>query len=143
MPRKVLSIFAAAGFAALFGGNAWACPASPTAPKFAAAALRANGAVAEARTVAASPDDATPSFRTIVGLWDTKFFDNTGALIDEGYEQFTSDGQGLIIDIAPPATDNVCNGVWIQTRPATYKLKHVAWYFDLSGNLLGKSFSTT
>jgi hypothetical protein len=73
---------------------------------------------------------------SIVGLWQISFISG-GQVVDAGFDAWHSDGTELLNDIPPPATGNVCIGVWTQTGKMTYKLKHPSWTFDLSGNLTG------
>ena len=76
---------------------------------------------------------------SIVGLWNTTFLLGNGpAIWDQGFEQWHSDGTELNVDNAvPPSLGNVCVGVYKQSGPRTYKLRHVTWNWDLSGNLTG------
>lgn len=84
---------------------------------------------------------ATPS---IVGLWHTIFLvDPNGGyytagpnVFDEGFDQWHSDGTETLNDISAPPTGNVCLGVWAQTGPLTYQLKHPTWIFDPSNTTL-------
>ena len=66
---------------------------------------------------------------SIVGLWDVKFISDN-QIIDEGFDQYHSDGTEILNDTPPPATGNVCLGVWEKTGPRTLKLKHPAWIYD-------------
>jgi len=96
---------------------------------------------------AAPPADehaATPP--SIVGLWHTVFLaDPNGGyytagpnVFDEGFDQWHSDGTETLNDISPPSTGNVCLGVWAQTGPLTYQLKHPTWLYDESNvNIAG------
>jgi hypothetical protein len=139
MTKTFSMTIAAACFAALFGGKAWACSANPSTTNYTASALRAGfrvGTEAALTLTEAKPEPADAPNRTIVGLWDVTFLDNTGAVVDRAYEQFHSDGLELMTDTSAPATDNVCTGIWQQSGPGTYKLKHVSFDFDLSGNLI-------
>ena len=70
---------------------------------------------------------------TIVGLWDTKLMSDN-RLVDEGFDQFHSDGTEILNDIPPPASGNVCLGVWAKTGPRSFKLKHPFWIFDPTTN---------
>ena len=70
---------------------------------------------------------------TIVGLWDVKFVSGN-QLYDEGFDQYHSDGTEIMNDIPPPATGNVCLGIWAKTGPRSYKLKHPFWIFDPATN---------
>jgi hypothetical protein len=73
---------------------------------------------------------------SIIGLWKVKFIsDGTahpipvplGALVDFGTVQWHNDGTELMISGGrPPSSGDVCMGVWEQTGPFTYNLKHIA-----------------
>jgi hypothetical protein len=73
---------------------------------------------------------------SIAGLWKVSFVsDGTaypisvplGALVDFGTVQWHNDGTELMISGGrPPSSGDVCMGVWEQTGPFTYKLKHIA-----------------
>ena len=97
-------------------------------PVFANAANAANALPA----MTAKPrvgDDEVADSPTIVGLWDVKFIaDNQ--VVDEGFDQYHSDGTEILNDTSPPATGNVCLGVYENSGPRTLKLKHPAWLFD-------------
>jgi hypothetical protein len=73
---------------------------------------------------------------SIVGLWQTSYLSNK-VVVDQGFEQWHSDGSEILIDTAPPATDNVCIGTWVQTGTYSYSLTHPSWTFDMAGNLTG------
>ena len=78
---------------------------------------------------------------SIVGLWHVIFKDSGGQFFDEGYDQFHRDGNEIMNDIPNPAFGNVCLGVYARNErgePRTYKLHHVFWDFDASGNLSGR-----
>jgi hypothetical protein len=72
----------------------------------------------------------------IVGLWSVSFVSDgtahpipipAGAVVDFGTVQWHDDGTELMVSGGrPPSTGDVCMGVWEQTGPFTYKLKHVA-----------------
>ena len=77
---------------------------------------------------------------SIVGLWHTTFVSG-GLPWDEAFEQWHSDGTELAIDNAvPPLLGNVCVGVYKQTGPRTYSLRHVTWNWDPSGAPLAGTF---
>jgi hypothetical protein len=90
---------------------------------------------AQPAQAAAEPRATAP---TIVGLWhsvllaDPKGGYNTAGpnVIDEGFEIWHADGTEVLNDISAPVTGNVCFGVWSQTGPLTYQLKHPTWIFD-------------
>lgn len=73
---------------------------------------------------------------TIVGLWNITFLAD-GQAFDYGFDLFHADGTELLNDVTNPIEGNVCVGVWQQTAPRTYSLKHVTWNFDSYGNLIG------
>ena len=56
---------------------------------------------------------------------------------DQGFDVWHSDGTELLNDTPPPATGNVCVGVWTQTQKLSFKLYHPSWTFDGNGNLNG------
>ncbi len=76
----------------------------------------------------------------IVGFWHTTFFSG-GSVWDEAFEQWHSDGTEVALDNAvPPLLGNICLGVYKQSGPRTYKLRHLAWNWDPSGAPLAGSF---
>lgn len=89
---------------------------------------------------ASAKDSPGPGNPSIVGLWLTTFLFGQGPLVwDEGYEQWHSDGTELNVDNAvPPSLGNVCVGVYKQTGPRTYSLRHVTWNWDEFGKLAGR-----
>jgi hypothetical protein len=71
----------------------------------------------------------------IVGLWKVSFVSDgvapnpvpSGVTVDFGTVQWHNDGTEIMISGGrPPSTGDVCMGVWAQTGPFTYKLKHLA-----------------
>ncbi len=87
------------------------------------------------RSQAKKTDQNQQAF-TIIGLWKVSFVSD-GQVVDEGFDQWNNGGTEILNDTPPPATGNVCLGVWEKTGPATYKLKHPSWTFDNAGNLTG------
>ncbi len=142
---------AAAALFLTFANDAKACTFSPGhnqagiySSTTAALVERASAEIAAERRAAASetsngsaersePDPKSPA---IVGMWQVTVL-SEGQVTDQAYEVFHSDGTEMINDITPPAEENVCLGVWAQTGPAGYKLKHLSWTFDSNGNLTG------
>jgi hypothetical protein len=103
-----------------------------------ALSLRANQAAAASTRPLFSKSflgDPDPRLKTdeseesIVGLWDVKFIAG-GQVVDEGFDQYHSDGNEILNDTAPPSTGNVCLGVYEKTGPRSLKLKHPSWIFD-------------
>jgi len=87
-------------------------------------------------TLAMTPGDGTAAVpqpsndaRSITGLWDLKFIAE-GQIVDEGFDQYHSDGTEILNDTPPPSTGNVCLGVWAKTGSRTLKLKHPSWIYD-------------
>jgi len=76
---------------------------------------------------------------TIVGLWNVTFYSG-GEIVDQAFDAWHSDGTEILNDFTDPIEDNVCLGVWAQTGPQTYKLKHPSWTFDVNGNLTGTAW---
>jgi hypothetical protein len=72
----------------------------------------------------------------IVGLWNVTFTSG-GETVDVAFDAWHSDGTEILNDYTNPIEGNVCLGVWEQTGPRTYKLKHPSWSFDTTGTLLG------
>lgn len=73
---------------------------------------------------------------SIVGLWKTTFTSG-GQVVDQAFEIFHSDGTEMMVDTAPPASDNVCVGVWALATSLGVKLNHPSWTFDDKGTLNG------
>ena len=80
---------------------------------------------------------------SIVGLWHVVFTTTSndvgippGAVIDDAYVTWHSDGTELMNSSRPPMTGSFCMGVWAQVPPRSYRLKHIA----LSWNNTGTEF---
>ena len=65
----------------------------------------------------------------IVGLWDVQFLADD-MVVDEGFDQYHSDGTEILNDTPPPAAGNVCLGVYQHTGGRSLKLKHPSWIYD-------------
>ncbi|MGH6987452.1 MAG: hypothetical protein ACRED9_11515 [Caulobacteraceae bacterium] len=66
----------------------------------------------------------------IVGLWSVSFMSG-GAQIDWGYSEWHSDGTEILNSGGhTPASGNFCLGVWRQTGPNRYHLKHYPLAYD-------------
>jgi hypothetical protein len=87
------------------------------------------------------PPGADSSHRNtgIVGMWIAKFLvDDTTQVYDQAIMIFYADGNETENDIAvPPATQNVCYGVWERTGKGTFKVRHLGWVFDVTGKFAG------
>ncbi|HLK22692.1 MAG TPA: hypothetical protein VKT81_27290 [Bryobacteraceae bacterium] len=73
---------------------------------------------------------------SIVGLWKVTYVSD-GQTVDVGFDQWNPGGGEILNDTPPPASGNVCLGVWVQVGQLSYKLKHPSWTFDNAGNLTG------
>ena len=79
---------------------------------------------------------------SIVGLWHVVFTTTSndvgippGAVIDNAYVTWHSDGTELMNSSRPPMTGSFCMGVWAQVPPRSYRLKHIALAWDNSGTV--------
>jgi hypothetical protein len=80
--------------------------------------------------LAAAGSTARAESEPVVGMWHSVFRlgDSDGPVYDETLEQFHADGTEFLISAGlPPALGNVCAGVWEQTAPRAYKLRHMTW----------------
>ena len=69
----------------------------------------------------------------VVGLWAVQFTVG-GNPFDFGYAEWHSDGTEIMNSGSrPPATENFCMGVWRQSGPNTYHLKHYALSYTTAG----------
>jgi len=81
----------------------------------------------------------------IVGTWRVTFVSDgsaypgpipAGAIVDFGTVQWHTDGTEFMISGGrPPSSGDVCMGVWQQTGPSTYELKHLALAYVSSDTL--------
>lgn len=72
---------------------------------------------------------------SIVGLWKVTLTAG-GTVIDVGFDAWHADGTEILND-ASPVSHNMCLGVWVQTGPRRFQLKHHGLRFDASGNFIG------
>ena len=79
----------------------------------------------------------------IVGFWKVKFVAEgnagipDGALIDNGFAQWHSDGTEIMNSSKAPVTSSFCLGVFQKSGPSSYQLNHFALGFDASSNFIG------
>jgi hypothetical protein len=115
----------------------WYYPAMPRAQPV--AMMQQGGqlmeAVYRARSAAFIAVAHDASDADIVGLWNVAMVSDgvapnpvpAGATVDFGTVQWHDDGTEFMISGGrPPSTGDTCMGVWQQTGPRTYKLKHLA-----------------
>ena len=76
---------------------------------------------------------------SIVGLWRVAFLVGDGpAVAFEGFQQWHAGGTEVMVDNGvPPSLGNVCLGVWKQTGPRTFSLRHVTFNWDTNGQSTG------
>jgi hypothetical protein len=127
-------------FAAAFLSLGLAVPASANCFKDFSQALKApevSAAVtSQDNQFAPATSQAVSGPGGIVGLWNVTFTSG-GQTVDVGFDAWHSDGTEILNDYTNPIEGNVCLGVWIQTGPQIYRLKHPSWSFDNTGTLLG------
>ncbi len=141
MRNRILVLVAAV--ACLFVQSAAACDRSKLLTMMKGIQANSNPA-ASGTSRPTAPAKSTPAAGTpsqsgvagVVGLWQvTDTYQ--GQVIDEYFDTWHADGNELFIDATNPVEDNVCQGIWTAAASNVYKLKHMAWYFDDSGNLQG------
>jgi hypothetical protein len=80
----------------------------------------------------------------IVGLWSFSFVAPNGTQVDWGYTEWHSDGTEITNSGGhSPASGNFCLGVWRQTGPNTYHLKHYPLAYDPATGLLANKIVLT
>jgi hypothetical protein len=130
----VVTAVAAVGFATVFASPASAScgTTSVASPSGAAASFGFRPASNSLKFV--DDDDKNDNHGpSIVGFWHVALVaqgnvpggvpDQTP--IDDAYVQWHSDGTEIMNSSRPPIISSFCLGVWTQTGPRTYKLKHL------------------
>ncbi len=70
----------------------------------------------------------------IVGMWRFQLLAPNGAVVDDGYAQWHSDGTEIQNSgVHAPITSNFCLGVWKQIGPRTYQLNHFPLGWEATG----------
>jgi len=112
-------------------------PQSPIASLAQLPTFQGRGSQTAAGTLGVVDPSKTPS---IVGLWHVLFTATSsdvgippGAVIDDAYATWHSDGTELMNSSRPPISGNFCMGVWAQVPPRSYTLKHIALAWDPTG----------
>ena len=71
---------------------------------------------------------------SIVGMWQFQLLAPNGAVVDDGYAQWHSDGTEIQNSgLHAPITSNFCLGVWQQVGPGIYELNHFPLAWDATG----------
>jgi hypothetical protein len=130
-PAGQAQCFVSGRLRAAFSRPAIGAPAVQPGPAIGSQAAKHEPAQAIPAREAAQAADAT-----IVGLWKVTFTSG-GQVTDLGFDLWHADGTEVLNDDPPPSTGNVCVGVWASAGHLSYKLKHVSWIYDNSGNLTG------
>ena len=79
----------------------------------------------------------------VVGFWKVKLTAKDtpgipdGTVLDDGFQQWHSDGTEIMNSSRVPATGNFCMGVWKKTAPSKYRLNHFGLSWDLSNTYVG------
>lgn len=79
----------------------------------------------------------------VVGFWKVKLTAKDtpgipdGTVLDDGFQQWHSDGTEIMNSSRVPATGNFCMGVWKKTATSKYRLNHFGLSWDLSNTYVG------
>jgi hypothetical protein len=88
----------------------------------------------EGRFLLASDDWDRRDEPSIVGMWRFELLGPNGALVDDGYAQWHSDGTEVQNSgVHAPPTSNFCLGVWEKVANRTYRLNHFPLAWDATG----------
>jgi hypothetical protein len=110
--------------------NAWN-PSTQASPTLQPADYRPG---AEGRFLLISDDGGWPGDAGIVGMWRFQLVAPNGAVVDDGYAQWHSDGTEIQNSgLHAPITSNFCLGVWKQVGPRTYQLNHFPLAWEATG----------
>jgi len=110
--------------------NAWN-PSTQASPTLRSAYYRSG---TEGRFLLTGDDWGWPGEASIVGMWRFQLLAPNGAVVDDGYAQWHSDGTEIQNSgLHAPITSNFCLGVWQQVGPNTYQLNHFPLAWDSTG----------
>jgi len=110
--------------------NAWN-PSTQASPMLQSAYYRPGS---EGRFLLISDDGGWHGEAGIVGMWRFQLVAPNGAVVDDGYAQWHSDGTEIQNSgVHAPITSNFCLGVWKQVGPGTYQLNHFPLAWDVTG----------
>jgi len=89
---------------------------------------------AEGRFLLTGDDGGWSGEAGIVGMWRFQLVAPNGAVVDDGYAQWHSDGTEIQNSgLHAPIGGNFCLGVWQQVGPNSYKLNHFPLAWDPTG----------
>jgi hypothetical protein len=80
---------------------------------------------------------ATSARPSIVGLWHDVHTASDGTLFLEGFDSWNATGTENELGNLPPATGDLCVGVWKLQGKTVELTTHVAWLYDTSNNYQG------
>lgn len=69
----------------------------------------------------------------IVGLWHVIYTTSAGALFNNTFDTWHSDGTEFENAFLPIVAGNICEGVWKETGKNSVKLYHVGWVYGFPG----------
>lgn len=116
------SAHAACGFEpSMLKPNVWN-PSTPASPTLQSAYYRPG---TDGRFLLTGDDGGWPGEAGIVGMWRFQLLAPNGAVVDDGYAQWHSDGTEIQNSgVHAPDTGNFCLGVWQQVGHNKYQLNH-------------------
>jgi hypothetical protein len=139
--RPILTalVLSVAGFSAhagcdalpsLLKPNAWN-PSRQASPTLRSAYYRPG---AEGQFLLTGDDEGWPTETDIVGMWRFQLVAPNGAVVDDGYAQWHSDGTEIQKSgLHAPITSNFCLGVWSRIGRGIYQLNHFPLAWDPTG----------
>ncbi len=115
---------------ALLKPNAWN-PSTQTSPMLQSAYYRPG---ADGRFLLTGDDEGWSDEAGVVGMWRFQLLAPNGAVVDDGYAQWHSDGTEIQNSgLHAPITSNFCLGVWKHVGHGTYQLNHFPLGWDATG----------
>ena len=138
---RILTVFAVAiagvGVAARADAECFTTKPNPITSLAQMPSYQSRAGQAVAGALGAVDPSKPPS---IVGLWHVVFTTTSndvgippGAVIDDAYATWHSDGTELMNSSRPPITGSFCMGVWAHVPPRSYRLKHIALAWNNTG----------
>lgn len=128
-----IAAMAVMGLSALFAPGATACESLTHRMSPGVLAALPLSRLPEPALRPPAPPSQDSSEHAMTGLWKTVSMAD-GAVVMVAFDTWHSDGTELALDGSfPPATGNVCPGVWEKTGPRTYSTIHPAFEYDPAG----------
>ena len=135
MKKDLMLTLGAAVLSTLFAPGANAGCGKALASKL---SVQGPGGQAQVQTATAmeTRSDTPGNAVSIVGMWRADVLID-GQVIFQSFESFTGDGLEFLNDNGSTLEGNVCFGVWAAPSKNTVKVNHLAWNYDMGGNLIG------